>query len=199
MKIFRAFLSFRILCVLGLLAPALPVAAQPAQKLSNRTAFDFAFETIDGKPMPLEQFKGNVLLVVNTASQCGFTEQYAGLQALHEKHHGKGLVLIGVPSNEFDQETGDNAAIAKFCKTQFNITFPLTSKQNIKKGRKSPDAAVHEFYRWARAVKGDEAVPKWNFHKLLVSRDGKLIDTFLPEVNPDNSKLVKAIEMALNH
>lgn len=173
-----------------LFAPSV-VAAQGAQQGS---AHDFTFEAIDGKPMPLAAFRGKVLLIVNTASFCGFTKQYNGLQALYQRYGTKGLVVIGVPANDFgDQEPGTNAEIATFCQGAFNVTFPLTSKQVVSGG------AAHPFYRWAKAVLGDAAAPKWNFHKYLVGGDGKLIAGFGTRVDPDSPQLVAAIAKQLGH
>jgi glutathione peroxidase len=122
-------------------------------------AFDFDFISIDGKPMPLEAFEGRVLLVVNTASFCGFTPQYKGLQALSDTYEAKGLTVIGVPSNDFGaQEPKSEAEIKTFCEGAFGITFPLTEKAVVK------GAAAHPFYRWALAQLGADAAPSWNFH-----------------------------------
>jgi glutathione peroxidase len=171
-----------------LLAPAI----SEAQGGAVGSAYDFSFQTIDDKPMPLKGYKGNVLLVVNTASFCGFTQQYTGLQTLHEKYEGRGLVVIGVPSNDFGaQEPGSNAEIAKFCQGGFNITFPLASKETVK------GTAAHPFYGWVRRVLGDGATPKWNFHKVLVGNDGQLIATFAATVGLADAKLIGAIEKAL--
>ncbi len=171
-----------------LFAPALA----EAQGAASGSAHDFAFQTIDDKPMPLAGYKGKVLLVVNTASFCGFTRQYAGLQALHERYESKGLVVIGVPSNDFgEQEPGSNAEIAKFCQGAFNVTFPLAGKEAVK------GANAHPFYRWAKAVLGDGGLPKWNFHKILVGGDGRLIASFATTVGPEDARLTGAVEKAL--
>jgi glutathione peroxidase len=156
------------------------------------TAHAFAFQSIDGAPMPLDRWRGKVLLIANTASFCGYTHQYEGLQKLWERYEGRGLVVIGVPSNDFGgQEPKAESEIAEFCKGAFNVTFPLTSKLTV------TGAAPHPFYRWARAALGAPAAPRWNFHKYLVGRDGKLIAGFGSATAPLSSKLVEAIEKAL--
>jgi glutathione peroxidase len=155
-------------------------------------AFDFDFVAIDGKPMPLKAFEGRVLLVVNTASFCGFTPQYKGLQALWDTYQSKGLTVIGVPSNDFGaQEPKSEAEIKTFCEGAFGITFPLTEKAAVK------GTAAHPFYRWASTELGSDAAPSWNFHKYLVGRDGKLIRAFGTRVEPGHREVVSAIEAAL--
>jgi glutathione peroxidase len=172
-----------------LVAPA--VVAAPG--VQTGSAFDFRFDAIDGKAMPLDQYRGKVLLVVNTASFCGFTRQYEGLQKLSETYEARGLVVIGVPSNDFgEQEPKAEGEIAEFCKGAFGVTFPLTTKQVVKGN------AAHPFYRWAAATLGARAAPQWNFHKYLVGRDGRLIASFGTTVNPDAASLKTAIEAALD-
>jgi glutathione peroxidase len=155
------------------------------------SAFDFDFTTIDGKPMPLKSFEGKVLLVVNVASFCGLTPQYEGLEALSKKYGGKGLVVIGVPANDFGaQEPGTEAEIHTFCTTRFAVTFPMTAKEPV------VGPAAHPFYQWAVTELGADAAPKWNFHKYLVGRDGK-ITSFGSRTTPEAPELVGAIEAAL--
>jgi glutathione peroxidase len=155
-------------------------------------AYDFSFEAIEGGAMPLAKWRGKVLLVVNTASFCGFTPQYEGLQALWQRYQQRGLVVIGVPSNDFGgQEPNSEAEILGFCKGAYNVTFPLTSKQAV------AGAQAHPFYRWAAETLGASTAPKWNFHKYLVGRDGKLIAAFPTRVSPDAAELGQAIEAAL--
>lgn len=172
-----------------LIAPA--VVAGPA--VQSGTAFEFVFDAIDGRPMPLQQYRGKVLLVVNTASFCGFTKQYDGLQRLSETYGARGLVVIGVPSNDFgDQEPNAEGEIAEFCRGAFGVTFPLTTKQVVK------GADAHPFYVWAAATLGQRAAPSWNFHKYLVGRDGRLIASFGTTVTPDAKSLKDAIEIGLD-
>lgn len=159
---------------------------------SETTAWDFAFTSIDGKPMPLSDFKGKVLLVVNTASFCGFTKQYEALQALDAKYQSQGFHVIGVPSNDFGgQEPKAAGEIKEFCEGMFGVTFPLTDKVVV-----SGDGA-HPFYAWARDQLGWLNAPKWNFHKYLVGRDGKLVTSFFSSTAPDADRLVKAVEAEL--
>jgi glutathione peroxidase len=163
-----------------------PAPADPA------SAFEHEFEAIEGGKLPLAQWRGKALLVVNTASFCGFTPQYEGLQALWERYEAKGLVVIGVPSNDFgEQEPKAESEILGFCKGAFGITFPLTTKQVVK------GQQAHPFYLWARQTLGAGQAPSWNFHKYLVDRDGKLIAGYGSNVEPLSPELTKAIEAAL--
>ncbi len=177
----------------SLLAPAAVHAADPAKSAPQQgSAFGFGFTAIDGKPMPLTDFKGKALLVVNTASFCGYTNQYAGLQALHEQYEKLGLVVIGVPSNDFGaQEPKAEAEIATFCQGAFGVTFPLTDKQVVK------GSSAHPFYKWAAGTLGANATPKWNFHKYLIGRDGRLLSAFATSIKPQDAQVVTAIEAAL--
>src|SRR5689334_3414627 len=155
-------------------------------------AFDYKFEAIEGGKLPLAQWRGKVLLIVNTASFCGYTPQYEGLQALWERYQARGLVVIGVPSNDFGaQEPKAEAEIQAFCKGAYNVTFPLTTKQVVK------GQHAHPFYLWARAALGDANAPGWNFHKYLVGRDGKLVAGYKSQVEPLSSEMLKAVETAL--
>ena len=155
-------------------------------------ATDFVFTAIDGTPLPMSAFAGKVVLVVNTASFCGFTKQYDGLQKLYATYKDRGLIVLGVLSNEFgQQEPGKNSEIAEFCQGAFNVTFPLAEKATV------TGAEAHPFYKWAVSVLGSSAAPKWNFHKYLVGADGKLIAGFATTVEPSSAKVVQAIEAAL--
>lgn len=156
------------------------------------TAYDFAFKTIEGQPLPLTTFKDKVVLVVNTASKCGLTPQYDGLEKLYSDYKAKGLVVLGVPCNQFmGQEPGTEAEIKDFCETRFNIDFPLTSKEDVK------GETAHPFYKWALETLGEPADPAWNFHKLLVGKDGKLIRAFGPRTEPLAEEITSAVEAAL--
>lgn len=174
-----------------LLATTSPSVTAPDTPQSG-SAYDFSFTAIDGKPMPLETYKGKALLVVNTASFCGFTSQYKGLQALSDKYEAKGLVVIGVPSNDFGgQEPGSATQIKEFCEGAFGITFPLTEKVPV-----TGDAA-HPFYKWAAATLGPKSAPGWNFHKYLVARDGRMVKSFYSGVAPNSAELIAAVEAEL--
>ncbi len=166
--------------------------ASAAMAENGANAYQFTFVSIDGKPMPMAEFKGKTILVVNTASQCGFTPQYSALEAIYTKYKDKGLVVLGVPSNDFgSQEPGSDDEIKKFCEGNYDVDFPLTTKYDVK----GTDA--HPFYRWAAATGGDAAVPKWNFHKLLIDANGNLIAEFPSQVKPDSSDVTTAIENSL--
>jgi glutathione peroxidase len=174
--------------LLATTAPSVTATDAP----QSGSAYDFSFSAIDGKPMPLNAYKGKALLVVNTASFCGFTQQYKGLQALYDKYEDKGLVVIGVPSNDFGgQEPGSATQIKDFCEGAFGITFPLTEKVPV------TGEAAHPFYKWASTTLGPKSAPGWNFHKFLVARDGRIVKSFYSGVAPDSSDLIAAVEAEL--
>ncbi|MBU6437807.1 MAG: glutathione peroxidase [Betaproteobacteria bacterium] len=161
--------------------------------MTTPRVYDFTAETLDGKPAPLSQFKGKVLLIVNTASQCGFTPQYAGLQKLHTDYGPRGLVVLGFPCNQFGgQEPGTASDIASFCDLNFGVTFPLMNKVEVN----GPQA--HPLYKWltdtAPGLLGTKAI-KWNFTKFLVSRDGQTVKRYAP--NDEPAQIAKDIEAAL--
>lgn len=165
-----------------------PVSRVPAAD-APASAFDFSFKSIDGSDMALSQWRGKALLVVNTASFCGFTKQYAGLQELWSKYEDKGLVVIGVPSNDFgEQEPKSEGEIKKFCEGAFGVTFPLTEKQAVL------GETAHPFYKWAAAAAGP---PAWNFHKYLIGRDGRLVQAFSSRMTPASEELTGWIDKAL--
>jgi glutathione peroxidase len=184
----KTTLAAAIAALIVLAMVHVPAPAEPARAL----AFDHQFEAIEGGPLPLSRWRGKALLVVNTASFCGFTRQYEGLQALWERYEARGLVVIGVPSNDFGaQEPKSESEIAGFCKGAFGVTFPLTTKEQVS----GPQA--HPFYRWAHEALGAGAAPRWNFHKYLVGRDGRLVAGYGSSVEPLSSELTVAIEAAL--
>jgi glutathione peroxidase len=155
-------------------------------------AHEFAFTTIDGGQLPLTTFRDKVVLVVNTASKCGLTPQYDGLERLYSEYKDRGLVVLGVPCNQFaGQEPGTEAEIKDFCETRFAVDFPLTCKVDVK------GDAAHPFYRWAEAELGEPAVPVWNFHKILVGKNGEAIRAFGPRTDPMDDEVTGAIEQAL--
>ena len=156
------------------------------------SAYDLSFKTIDGAALPLTTFKDKVVLVVNTASKCGLTPQYDGLEKLYTEYRDRGLVVLGVPCNQFmGQEPGTEQEIQTFCSTTFGIDFPMTSKVDVK------DADAHPFYKWAEAELGEPAVPVWNFHKILIGKSGEALQAFGPRTEPQDTGLVAAIEAAL--
>lgn len=179
----RAFLS----AAAALLAvPA--AAAQPQARDSAQRAHDFCFTDIDGNPMPLAQFRGRPMLVVNTASRCGFTGQYAGLQSLWTRYRDRGLVVIGVPSDDFRQELSDATAVRNFCELNYGVDFPLTEISRVT-GR-----GAHPFYAWAAEVMGARSAPRWNFHKYLIDGEGRLVAAFGTGVEPLSAQITAAVE-----
>ena len=175
-----------------ILAAAAAVAVIAAAPAAMNSAYDIQMIAIDGKPLPLARYKGQVMMVVNTASFCGYTPQYEALQKVHETYKAKGFTVLGVPSGDFKgQEYGSNKEIAQFCESKFGIRFPLAEKASVT----GPNAAP--FYKWAATELGPDNVPKWNFHKYLVGRDGRLITAFPSKVKPDDPQVMAAIEKAL--
>lgn len=161
-----------------------------AAGLSAAGIHDFTMNSIDGKPAPLSAFKGKVVLLVNVASKCGYTPQYSGLEALYQKYKDRGLVVVGIPANNFGgQEPGTNEEIATFCKRNYGVTFPMMSKVSVKGDDMAP------LYRYLTSAKGGDV--KWNFTKFLVGKDGKVIQKFDSGVAPESAELTKAIEQAL--
>ena len=153
--------------------------------------FDFKINGIDGKILSLDQYKNKVVLLVNTASYCGFTKQYTDLQKLWDEYNSKGLIVIGVPSNSFNQEKKDDEDVKSFCEVNFSINFPLTTITDVKGDN------AHEIFKWAEKNHGKSAVPKWNFHKILINKKGKVLDTFASFTNPMSKKVIKKIEQIL--
>jgi glutathione peroxidase len=175
----------------GLTAIGLLSAGTAAAEAATN-AWAFSFVSIEGEPLPLAQYQGKAVLVVNTASQCGFTPQYKGLEELAAKYRERGLVVLGVPSNDFGgQEPGNSSEIKEFCELNFAIDFPLTEKVKVV----GEDA--HPFYQWAGKELGVLAKPHWNFHKYLIAPDGRLVDWFSSVTAPDSPRLIKAVEAAL--
>ncbi|HLI12302.1 MAG TPA: glutathione peroxidase [Alphaproteobacteria bacterium] len=157
------------------------------------SAHEFSFSTIDGAALPLASYKGKPVLVVNTASLCGFTPQYEELEALWRKYRDRGLVVLGVPSNDFgEQEPGSAAEIKAFCTSNYAVDFPLTDKAKVIGG----DA--HPFYRWIVAEAGEAAAPRWNFHKYLIGPDGELAGMWPSKVSPLAPELTAEIEALLS-
>jgi glutathione peroxidase len=156
------------------------------------SAHGFEFKGIDGETLTLSQFKGRPVMVVNTASECGFTPQYADLEALWQRYRDRGLVVLGVPSNDFGaQEPGSESEIKGFCEKNYGVDFPLTAKQTVIGG----DA--HPFYRWVVDQAGEDAAPKWNFHKYLIGREGELVGLWPSKVKPLAPEITAAIEEEL--
>ncbi len=160
---------------------------------SSSLAYDFAFNSIDGNLIKLNDYKEKVIIIVNVASRCGYTPQYDGLQKLWTNYKNKNVVIIGVPTNNFKQEPGSNKEIKDFCETNFGISFPLTEKTNVIGNQ------AHSFYKWARKDYGIGAIPKWNFHKIVVGKNGKIIDTFASFTKPSSKKFLNALEAEIKN
>jgi len=159
---------------------------------TGNNAYDFTFTSIEGEKLALSEFSGKVILIVNTASRCGFTPQYEGLQKLWETYRSRGLVVLGVPSGDFGgQELATDEKIKEFCTVNFSIDFPMAEKTEV------TGKQAHPFYSWALKELGAKAKPRWNFHKYLVSKDGRLIDWFSSTTRPSSKRVQKAIEAAL--
>jgi glutathione peroxidase len=153
------------------------------------SAHDFEFQDIDGQPLALSRFAGRPLLIVNSASECGFTPQYAELQELWSRYRENGLIVLGVPSNDFgSQGPGNEAAIKKFCSSRYQIDFPMTAKQKVIGGE------AHPFYRWVVEQLGEDAAPRRNFHKYLIASDGAVAGLWPSKVSPLNSEVTSATE-----
>lgn len=167
------------------LAAVVPAAA------ATRDGHAFTLTAIEGDPLPLGQWRGRPVLVVNTASFCGFTDQYADLQALWERYRERGLVVLGVPSNDFNQETGSSGEIKTFCETNFAIDFPLADKTQV------AGADAHPLFVWLRAELGPAAGPRWNFFKFLIGPDGKAVAAWPSQVRPGSPQIIQAIERVL--
>jgi glutathione peroxidase len=167
-----------------LLASPLLMAAAPSQ-----TAFGFRLTALEGGELNLADFRGKALLVVNTASFCGYTPQYAALQRLHDRFEARGFSVIGVPSNDFNQESRDAARIRQFCETVYGIDFPMAGLTTVR------GAQAHPLFAWLAARAGGP--PRWNFHKYLVARDGLAVRAFPTATEPESAVMLRAVEAAL--
>ncbi|MCR9256598.1 MAG: glutathione peroxidase [Alphaproteobacteria bacterium] len=178
--------------VAGMLAAATLMSMSPQPATAAGKAFDFEFTAIDGDPMPLSEFKGKAVLVVNTASLCGFTGQYAGLQELYQSRADKGLVVIGVPSNNFgNQEPGTEEEIAEFCEARYQVTFPMTEKVDVVGDN------AHPFYRWISAELGERRAPRWNFYKYLISPEGAVVGSWPSTTKPTAKTITAEVDKLL--
>jgi len=166
-----------------------------ASMFGASSALDFTLNSIDGQPAPLSQYRGKVLLLVNVASKCGYTPQYAGLEAIYEKYKDKGLVVLGFPANNFKaQEPGTDEEIKTFCTRKYSVTFPMYSKISVAGEDKAP---LYRFLTDTQANPSTGGEIKWNFTKFLVGRDGKVLQRFEPAVTPESPDVVSAVEAAL--
>ena len=157
----------------------------------NKVFYDLQINSISGELIDFKKYKGKAILVVNTASYCGFTKQYEGLQKLWEKYESKGLIVLGIPSDSFNQEKKSNKDVKEFCEVKFDISFPLTTITDVK------GENAHEIFKWAKENHGKSAVPKWNFYKILINTDGKVEDTFSSLTKPMSQKIIQKIEETL--
>ncbi len=157
----------------------------------DKIFFDFKINDISGDVIDLKKYENKVVLVVNTASYCGFTKQYGELQKLWESYKSEGLIVLGIPSNSFNQEKDDEKEIKDFCEVNFNINFPMTSIYEVKGDK------AHDIYKWAKINYGTSSIPKWNFHKILINKKGEIEDTFSSFTKPTSKKIVDKIEFLL--
>ena len=158
---------------------------------SDKSFHDFSIESISGEQISLADYKDKVVLLVNTASQCGFTPQYAGLQKIYDRYKDDGFIVLGVPSDDFNQELSSDDDVKKFCEIRYGVNFPLTSIQKIK------GDSAHPLYKW---ISGNTSVigqPRWNFHKYLIGKEGKIINWFSSMTSPTSDGLLKQVEQAL--
>ncbi len=153
--------------------------------------YDFNIESITGETIDFNDYKNKVILVVNTASYCGFTKQYEELQLLWDKYKSKGLIVLGVPSNSFNQEKKNDSDVKKFCEVNFDINFPLSTITEVKGDN------AHDLFKWAKNNHGASAIPKWNFYKILINKEGKIEETFSSFTKPMSKKLINKIEKIL--
>ena len=154
----------------------------------DKLAYEFNFNGIEGNLISLKDYENKVIVVVNVASRCGFTNQYEDLQTLWSNYKEKDLIVLGVPTNNFKQEPGSNKEIKDFCETNFNIDFPMTEKINVIGNN------AHPFFVWAKENHGKSAIPKWNFHKIIIGKDGKVVDTFSSITKPSSQRFINLIE-----
>ena len=158
----------------------------------DKIFFEHEIKNIDGELISLEIYRNKVVLLVNTASYCGFTKQYTDLQELYENYKEKNFIVLGIPSNSFNQEKSSENEIKEFCEVNFNINFPMTSIYDVK-GKNA-----HEIYKWAEKNFGKSASPKWNFHKILINKNGMVEDTYSSFTSPKSKKIISRIEKLLN-
>ena len=157
----------------------------------EKVFYDLNIESISGETINFRDFENKVVLIVNTASYCGFTKQYEELQDLWDKYKSRGLVVLGVPSNSFNQEKKNNLEVKEFCEVNFNISFPLSTITEVK------GENAHELFKWANDNHGKSAIPKWNFYKILINKEGKIEDTFNSFTKPLSNKIIRKIESIL--
>ena len=186
----KNFKKFSFIFVLVVMLFGLTINNNLHSKNVEGSVYNFSFKSIEGDNLPLAQFKGRPILLFNSASKCGFTSQYTGLQKIHEQYKDQGLIVIGVPSDNFNQEPGTEKEIKEFCMVNFNITFLLTKKNNVIGNN------AHPLFQWID--ENYEAKPKWNFYKFLINKEGKMENFFSSMVTPSSPELIKSIETVIN-
>ena len=162
-----------------------------AMSNNQKSFYDLEIESINGEIIKLKNYQNKVILIVNTASYCGFTKQYEDLQELWDKYKSKGLIVLGVPSDSFNQEKKTNNEVKKFCEVNFDINFPLTTITEVK------GSDAHEIFKWAENNFGKSAIPKWNFHKILINKQGNVEETYASFTKPTSNKIISKIEEIL--
>jgi len=183
---------FRAIALFTALAAGLLAQSPKALNAASTSVHDLTFTSIEGDLLPLSTFAGKAVLVVNTASLCGFTYQYEGLQDVFDRYRERGLVVLGVPSNDFgQQEPGSAAEIKHFCEVNFDIDFPLTEKQPVK------GEGAHPFFQHVAETFGEDSLPRWNFHKYLIDPEGQLVGAWSSKTEPGGAEITGAIEQAL--
>ena len=158
----------------------------------EKVFFDFKINSITGEIIDFKDYKGKAVLLVNTASYCGFTKQYTELQKLWDKYKSKGLIVLAIPSNSFRQEKNSDDEVKNFCEVNFNINFPISTITDVKGDN------AHEIFKWAEDNYGKQTIPKWNFHKILINKSGKIEDTYTSFTSPTSKKIINKIEKLLN-
>ena len=158
----------------------------------EKVFFDFKIDSISGEEIDFQKYRNKVILLVNTASYCGFTPQYDNLQKLWDKYKNDGLVVLGIPSNSFNQEKKESKEVKQFCEVNFNINFPMSTITEVKGDN------AHAIYKWAKLNYGKSAIPKWNFYKILINKEGKIEKTYSSITNPMSKKITSEIEKLLN-
>ena len=159
-----------------------------SSKANINIAYEYSFKDLDGEELKLSDFKNKVIVITNVASKCGFTSQYEDLQTIWEKYQEKGLVVIGVPSSSFNQEFQTNEEVKNFCEAKFGISFPMTQKEEVR------GSNAHPFYKWAKETYGSKSVPKWNFHKIVIDKNGKEFGRVVGEIDFTNQEFIKILK-----
>ena len=155
----------------------------------KKLAYDFKFKNLDGSILSLSEYKDKIIIIINVASKCGFTNQYEDMQKVWEKYQKDNVIVLGIPSNDFgNQEPGTNEEIKNFCEAKFGISFPMTEKVSVK------GSEAHPFYKWAGENYGNAAIPKWNFHKIIIDKNGRIAETFSSMTKPSSNKFAKVLE-----